>query len=75
MLGNGLIDTDLSSAQLETALDRAITRYRQRSPNSVEESYSFLELIQDVNEYRLPNEIIEVRQAFAAIEVAEESKP
>jgi len=64
MLGNGLIDTDLSSAQLETALDRAITRYRQRSPNSVEESYSFLELIQDVNEYRLPDEVIEIRQVF-----------
>ena len=37
---------------------------RQRSSNSVEESYSFVELIQDINEYRLPDEVIEVRNVF-----------
>jgi len=64
MLGNGMIDIDLDPIHMETALDRALTRFRQRSPNAVEESYSFLELIQDQNEYRLPDEIIEVRQVF-----------
>jgi hypothetical protein len=64
MLGDGMIDIDLDPIHYETALDRALTRYRQRSPNAVEESYSFLELIQDQNEYRLPDEIIEVRQVF-----------
>ena len=64
MLGDGMIDLDLDPIHYETALDRALTRYRQRSPNAVEESYSFLELIQDQNEYRLPDEIIEVRQVF-----------
>lgn len=64
MLGDGMIDIDLDPLHLETALDRALTRYRQRSPNAVEESYSFLELVQDQNEYRLPDEIIEVRQVF-----------
>jgi hypothetical protein len=64
LLGDGLIDLELDPKHLETALDRALTRYRQRSPNAVEESYSFLELIQDQNEYRLPDEIINVQSVF-----------
>ena len=64
MLGDGMIDLDLDPIHYETALDKALTRYRQRSPNAVEESYSFLELIQDQNEYRLPDEIIEVQSVF-----------
>ena len=64
MLGDGMIDLDLDPIHYETALDRALTRYRQRSPNAVEESYSFIELIQDQNEYRLPDEIVEVQSVF-----------
>ena len=58
MLGDGMIEVELDPVHYETALDRALNRYRQKSPNAVEESYSFLELIQDQNEYRLPDEII-----------------
>ena len=64
MLGDGMIDVELDPAHYEEALNRALNRYRQRSPNSVEESYLFLELIQDQNEYRLPDEVIEVREVF-----------
>jgi len=64
MLGDGMIEVELDPIHLETGLDRALTRYRQRSANAVEESYSFLELIQDQNEYRLPDEVITVRQVF-----------
>ena len=64
MLGDGMVDMDFDPVHLETALDRALNRYRQRSPNAVEESYLFLELIQDQNEYKLPDEVIEVRQVF-----------
>jgi hypothetical protein len=64
MLGDGMIEVELDPVHYETALDRAINRYRQRSPNAVEESYMFLELIQDQNEYRLPDEVITVRQVF-----------
>ena len=64
MLGDGMIDVELDPVHYETALDRALTKYRQRSPNAVEESYLFLELIQDQNEYRLPDEVITVRQVF-----------
>jgi len=64
MLGDGMIEVELDPVHYETALDRAINRFRQRSSNSVEESYSFLELIQDQNEYRLPDEIISVQSVF-----------
>ena len=64
MLGDGMIDVELDPKHYETALDRALTRFRQRSSNAVEESYMFLELIQDTNEYRLPDEVIEVQSIF-----------
>lgn len=64
MLGDRMIDIDLDPEHYETALNRALTRFRQRSPNAVEESYSFLELNQDQNEYRLPDEIIEVQSVY-----------
>ena len=64
MLGDGMIDVEVDPAHLETALDKALARYRQRSSNAVEESYLFLELIQDQNEYKLPDEVIEVRQVW-----------
>ena len=64
MLGDGMIDIDLDPIHYETALDKALIKFRQRSSNSVEESYSFLELIQDQNEYRLPDEIVEVQSVF-----------
>ena len=64
MLGDGMIEVELDPVHYETALDRALNRFRQRSPNAVEESYLFLELIQDQNEYRLPDEVITVRQVF-----------
>jgi len=64
MLGDGMVDVELDPAHYEMALDRALARYRQRSPNAVEESYLFLELIQDQNEYRLPDEVVTVRQVF-----------
>ena len=64
MLGDGMVEVELDPKHYEIALDRAISRFRQRSSNSVEESYLFLELTQDVNEYRLPDEIIEVQKIF-----------
>ena len=64
MLGDGMIDIDLDPQHYEIALNRALTRFRQRSPNAVEESYMFLELFQDQNEYRLPDEVIEVQSIF-----------
>lgn len=63
-LGGGMIDIDLDPKHYETALDKALSKFRQRSSHAVEESYSFIELVQDQNEYRLPDEVIEVRNVF-----------
>ena len=64
MLGGGMVDVELDPVHYNTALDKALARYRQRSDHSVEESYLFLDLIEDQNEYTLPNEVIEVNKLY-----------
>ncbi len=64
MLGAGMIDVELDPVHYETALDRALGVFRQRSDNAVEESFIFLPLQPDINEYRLPDEIQQVRQIY-----------
>ena len=51
-LGEGMIDVELDPKHYQTALTRAIDRYRQKSSNAVEESYAFLELKKDQNTYQ-----------------------
>ncbi len=64
MLGDGMVDVELDPAHYNTAIDRALAKFRQRSSNAVEESYGFLTLQVDVNEYVLPKEVMNVRQLF-----------
>jgi hypothetical protein len=64
MLGGGMVDVELDPIHYETALTKALTRFRQRSDNSVEESYMFMPTVIDQNTYTLPNEVMEVRQIF-----------
>ena len=64
LLGGGMIDVELDPIHYETALGKALSRFRQRSDNSVEESYVFLQLVEDQNDYILPNEVVEVRQVY-----------
>ena len=64
LLGDGMIDVELDPVHYETALDKALGVYRQRSDGAVEESYLFLNLIEDQNEYILPQEVQQVRQIF-----------
>lgn len=63
-LGGGMVDVELDPIHYETALTKALTKYRQRSENSVEESYVTIKLNQDQNVYELPQEIIEVRKIY-----------
>ena len=63
-LGDGMIDVELDPIHYETALDKALGVYRQRSDGAVEESYLFLNLMTDQNEYILPQEVQQVRQIF-----------
>lgn len=64
MLGDGMVDVELDPNHYTTAIDRALAKFRQRSSNSVEESYVFLTVEVDQNEYTLPKEIMDVRQIF-----------
>jgi hypothetical protein len=63
-LGGGMIDVELDPIHYETALNKALSRFRQRSDNSVEESYLFLTTVTDQNEYVLPSNVIEVRKIY-----------
>lgn len=63
-LGGGMVDVELDPVHYETALTKALTRYRMRSDYSVEESYMFMPTVIDQNEYILPSEVMEVRQIF-----------
>ena len=63
-LGGGMVDVELDPIHYETALKKAFAKFRQRSDNSVEESYLFMPTVEDQNEYILPNEVVEVRKLF-----------
>lgn len=63
-LASGIIDVEMDPAHYEAAYQRTIGVYRQRAQNAYEESYSFMQLLNDVNEYTLPQEVISVRQIF-----------
>lgn len=64
MLGGGMIDVELDPVHYNTAIDRALAKFRQRSSNATEESFGFLTLELDQNEYILPQEVTNVRQIF-----------
>jgi hypothetical protein len=64
MLGSGMIDVELDPEHYNTAIDRALRRFRQRSSNSVEESFAFMTLVTDNNEYTLAPEVENVRRIY-----------
>ena len=63
-LGDGIVDVELDKEHYELAIKQALIKYRQRASNSTEESYAFLKLLPEVQEYILPQEIITVRQIY-----------
>jgi hypothetical protein len=63
-LGDGMVDVELDPIHYNTAIDRALAKYRQRSANAVEESFAYLTLEMDKNEYILPKEVMQVREVF-----------
>jgi hypothetical protein len=63
-LGDQIIDIELDPAHYEAAYQRTLGVYRQRAQNAYEESYSFMQLLNDVNVYTLPQEVVSVRQIF-----------
>jgi hypothetical protein len=63
-IGDQIVDLELDAEHYEAAYQRTIGTYRQRAQNAYEESYSFMELVANVNIYDLPQEVITVRQIF-----------
>ena len=63
-LGDGMADVELDPQHYDIAFTKATDVYRQRSSNGVEESYGFLELVKETQEYILPGEVQSVRQVF-----------
>jgi len=63
-LADGIVDIEPDPAHFEAAYQRTLGMYRQRAQNAYEESYIFLQLENDVNEYTLPQEVSTVRQIF-----------
>ena len=63
-LGDQIIDLELDPSHYEAAYQKTIGTYRQRANNAYEEAYIFMELIDDLNIYTLPQEVTSVRQIF-----------
>jgi len=63
-LADQIVDVELDKEHYDMAIKQALVKYRQRAQNSQEESYVFLDLMPEVQEYILPQEIMTVRQVF-----------
>jgi len=63
-LGDGIVDVELEQEHYKMAIDQALIKYRQRAANSTEESYAFLDLLPETQEYILPREVQTVRACF-----------
>ena len=63
-LADQIVDVELDKEHYELAIKQALIKYRQRASNSQEESYAFLKLKPETQEYILPNEIMDVRGAY-----------
>ena len=63
-LGGGMVDVELDPEHYELAIKKSLQKYRQRAENAVEESFVFLPVVSEVNEYTLPNEVTEVKDIY-----------
>jgi hypothetical protein len=63
-LGDQIVDLELDAGHFEAAYKNTLGTYRQRAQNAYEESYTFMELVTNVNIYTLPQEVQSVRQIF-----------
>lgn len=64
LLGDQMIDVELDPEHYDLAISMAIERIRQRSDGAMEEEDMFITLQPDVQEYKLPDEVQEVRRLY-----------
>jgi hypothetical protein len=63
-LADGIVDVELDKEHYDLAINQALIKYRQKASNSQEESYAFLTLKPETQEYILPSTVMEVRAAY-----------
>ena len=63
-LGGDIIDLELDPQHYEAAYNYAIKVYRQRAENAVQESYTLMTVVKNVDTYTLPAEFVNVRCLF-----------
>jgi len=63
-LADGIVDVELEKEHYEMAINQAMIKYRQRAQNAYEESYAFLQLLPETQEYIMPKEIQNIRAIF-----------
>lgn len=63
-MGGSLVDIELDAEDYHLAIDKSIEQFRQQSENSTEEATLFLDINATQTEFVLPDEVIEVRQAY-----------
>lgn len=63
-LADQIVDVELDPEHYNLAINQALIKYRQRASNSQEESYAFMELLPETQEYILPREVMTVRQIY-----------
>jgi len=63
-LADGIVDVELDREHYDLAINQALVKYRQRAANSQEESYAFLKLKPETQEYILPSAVMDVRAAY-----------
>lgn len=64
MMAENIVDLELDMQHYDAALDQGLAVFRQLASNAQEESYAFLNLVQDQQEYTLDDNIMVVRQVF-----------
>jgi len=63
-LGDGIVDVELEKEHYEMAINQAMIKYRQKAQNAYEESYAFLQLLPETQEYIMPKEIQNIRAIY-----------
>lgn len=63
-LADGIVDVELEKEHYEMAINQAMIKYRQRAQNAYEESYAFLQLLPETQEYIMPKEIQNIRAIY-----------
>lgn len=66
-LGGQMVDVELDPEHYNLAVDKALEKFRQRSENAVEEDFMFLEIETDRDTYKLPDEIISVKDIYGRV--------